>query len=121
MTSSDTVQPTLDRLQRNALVCGVIGVVLVVVLGLRDTQQLFRSYLFAFVYWISIPLGCTAILMLHHLTGGWWGLPIRRILEAGSRTIRLMAILFIPVLFGMSKLYLWANAAIVQSGPDSSG
>jgi hypothetical protein len=117
MTSSDTVQPTLDRLQRNALVCGVIGVVLVVVLGLRDTQQLFRSYLFAFVYWISIPLGCTAILMLHHLTGGWWGLPIRRILEAGSRTIRLMAILFIPVLFGMSKLYLWANAAIVQSDP----
>jgi hypothetical protein len=117
MTSSDTVQPTLDRLQRNALVCGVIGVVLVVVLGMRDTQQLFRSYLFAFVYWISIPLGCTAILMLHHLTGGWWGLPIRRILEAGSRTIRLMAILFIPVLFGMSKLYLWANAAIVQSDP----
>ncbi len=117
MTSSDTVQPTLDRLQRNALVCGVIGVVLVVVLGLRDTQQLFRSYLFAFIYWISIPLGCTAILMLHHLTGGWWGLPIRRILEAGSRTIRLMAILFIPVLFGMSKLYLWANAAIVQSDP----
>jgi hypothetical protein len=117
MTSSDTVQPTLDRLQRNALVCGVIGVVLVVVLGLRDTQQLFRSYLFAFVYWISIPLGCTAILMLHHLTGGWWGLPIRRILEAGSRTIRLMAVLFIPILFGMSKLYLWANTAIVQSDP----
>jgi hypothetical protein len=117
MTSSETVQPTLDRLQRNALVCGVIGVVLVVVLGLRDTQQLFRSYLFAFIYWISIPLGCTAILMLHHLTGGWWGLPIRRILEAGSRTIRLMAVLFIPVLFGMSKLYLWANAAIVQSDP----
>ena len=25
--------------------------------------------------------------MLHHLTGGRWGLPIRRILEAGSRTI----------------------------------
>jgi hypothetical protein len=55
--------------------------------------------------------------MLHHLTGGWWGLPIRRILEAGSRTIRLMAILFIPVLFGMAKLYLWANAAIVQADP----
>jgi hypothetical protein len=117
MTSSDTVQPTLDRLQRNALACGVIGVVLVIVLGLRDTQQMFRSYLFAFIYWISIPLGCTAILMLHHLTGGWWGLPIRRILEAGSRTIRLMAVLFVPVLFGMSKLYLWANASIVQSDP----
>ena len=117
MTSSDAARPTLDRLQRNALVCGVIGVVLVVVLGMHDTQQLLRSYLFAFVYWISIPLGCTAILMLHHLTGGRWGLPIRRILEAGSRTIRLMAILFVPVLLGMSKLYLWANAAIVGADP----
>ena len=117
MIPSDTVRPTLDRLQRNALICGVIGVILVVMLGMRDTQQLFRSYLFAFVYWISIPLGCTAILMLHHLTGGWWGLPIRRILEAGSRTIRLMAVLFIPVLFGMSKLYLWADASVVQSDP----
>ena len=58
--------------------------------------------------------------MLHHLTGGWWGLPIRRILEAGSRTIRLMAVLFIPMLFGMSKLYLWANAGVVQGGSDPS-
>ena len=53
--------------------------------------------------------------MLHHLTGGWWGLPIRRILEAGSRTIRLMAVLFIPVLLGISKLYIWANADQVQA------
>jgi hypothetical protein len=117
MSVSDTVRPTLDRLQRNALVCGVIGIVAAAVLGLRDTQQFFRSYLFAFIYWNSIPLGCMGVLMLHHLTGGRWGLPIRRILEAGTRTIRLMAILFIPVLFGMSKLYLWANAAVVQADP----
>jgi hypothetical protein len=117
MSSSDTLQPRLDRLQRNALVCGVIGMIVVAVLGMRDTTQFFRSYLFAFIYWNSIPLGCMGVLMLHHLTGGRWGLPIRRILEAGTRTIRLMAVLFIPLLFGMSKLYLWANAAIVQSDP----
>ncbi len=55
MTSSDAVRPTLDRLQRNALVCGIIGVVLVLLIGMRDTQQFFRSYLFAFVYWICDP------------------------------------------------------------------
>jgi hypothetical protein len=115
MTSSDLVRPQLDRLQRNALICGVIGAIAVVVLGLRDTQQFFRSYLFAFEYWLTIPLGCVAILMLHNLTGGWWGLPIRRILEAGSRTVRLMAVLFIPILFGISKLYIWANVDEVQA------
>ena len=56
--------------------------------------------------------------MLHHLTGGWWGLPIRRILEAGSRTIRLMAVLFIPILFGMSKLYIVGECrTMVQADP----
>lgn len=115
MSPSDNLRPRLDALQRNALICGVVGVVVVVVLGLRDTQQLFRSYLFGFIFWMSIPMGCLAVLMLHHLTGGRWGLPIRRILEAGSRTIGLMFILFLPILFGMSKLYIWTNDAIVQS------
>jgi hypothetical protein len=114
MSPTDNLRPKLDALQRNALICGVVGAILVVVLGLRDTQQFFRSYLFAFIYWNAIPLGCLGVLMLHHLTGGRWGLPIRRILEAGTRTLGLMAILFIPILFGMSKLYLWANASVVQ-------
>ncbi|HKB06703.1 MAG TPA: hypothetical protein VKF61_00335, partial [Candidatus Polarisedimenticolia bacterium] len=33
-----------------------------------DPAQFFRSYLVAFVYWLSIPLGCSAIAMLHHMT-----------------------------------------------------
>jgi hypothetical protein len=115
MNSSDTARPLLDRLQRNGLICGVIGIIVIAILALRDTQQFFRSYLFAFEFWLSIPLGSVAILMLHHLTGGWWGLPIRRILEAGSRTIRVMAVLFVPVLAGLSKLYIWANADQVQA------
>ena len=31
-------------------------------LGFRDPVQFFRSYLFAFVFWIGLPLGCSAIL-----------------------------------------------------------
>lgn len=71
-------------------------------------SALFHAYLVAYVYWLMIPLGCTAILMMHHLTGGWWGYPIRRLLEAGSRTFGFMAILFIPILLGMKQLYPWA-------------
>jgi hypothetical protein len=113
--TTDNLRPRLDALQRNALICAVIGIVVIVILGLRDSQQFFRSYLFSFIFWICMPLGCMAVLMLHHLTGGRWGLPIRRIMEAGSRTIGLMAVLFLPILFGMKSLYLWANAAIVQN------
>lgn len=67
-----------------------------------------HAYLFAYVYWLMIPMGCMAVLMMHHLTGGWWGYPIRRLLEAGTRTFWAMAILFIPVALGMKELYPWA-------------
>jgi hypothetical protein len=72
-------------------------------------SALFHAYLVAYIYWLMIPLGCTAILMMHHLTGGWWGYPIRRLLEAGSRTFGFMAILFIPILLGMKQLYPWVS------------
>ena len=75
-------------------------------------QDILRAYLVGYVYWFVIPMGCLALLMLHSLTGGWWGYPIRRMLEAGSRTFGLMAVLFLPILAGMwmKVLYPWYPA-----------
>jgi hypothetical protein len=72
-------------------------------------SQVLHAYLLAYVYWLMIPLGCTAILMMHHLTGGWWGYPIRRLLEAGTRTFGVMALLFVPVVIWMKQIYPWVN------------
>ncbi|MGH9712441.1 MAG: hypothetical protein ACRD5M_03980 [Candidatus Acidiferrales bacterium] len=117
MNGTDAVRAQLDRVQRLALSSGAVGLVLCALLGLRDSTQLFRSYLFAYDFWLAIPVGCMAILMLHHLTGGWWGYPIRRLLEAGTRTFVWMAALFVPVLLGMSRLYAWARPADVALDP----
>ena len=62
----------------------------------------------AFLFWIGITLGCLALLMVQHLTGGKWALVIRRILEAGSRTLPLMAVAALPLLAGMKTLYSWS-------------
>jgi hypothetical protein len=86
---------------------GIVALAIAAFLTMRDPQPGLRSYLFAYVYWFVIPMGCMGLLMLHHLVGGWWGLPIRRLLEAGTRTLPLTAILFIPVLLGMNKIYSW--------------
>src|SRR4029077_14998078 len=77
--------------------------------GLRDGGEFFRSYLVAYLFWIGITLGCLALLMMQHLTGGNWALVIRRILEAGSRTLPLMAVAAVPLLAGMKTLYIWAG------------
>jgi hypothetical protein len=126
MSSSTTAQPRVDSAQRAALGCGAVGVIVAVILGALEArgseggpgwQTFFQAYIFAYVYCVVFPLGCLAILMVHHLTGGWWGYPIRRILEAGSRTIRFMALLFIPILLGMSRIYIWARPADVAADP----
>jgi hypothetical protein len=79
--------------------------------------QFYQSYLMAFIFWIGLSLGCLAVLMTHHLCGGRWGFPIRRLLEAGSQTIPLMLVLFVPILFGMRVLYVWARPEAVSLDP----
>ena len=72
--------------------------------------QFFRSYLFAFLFWAGVALGCLSLLMIHHLTGGIWGLVIRRLLEAGdAHAAPVVALLFLPVALGLSPIYSWAH------------
>jgi hypothetical protein len=115
MNSLEKFEPRIDRAQRSAMLVGALALLLCTLFGVRNpeaTQQAFQSYLFSYVFWFSIPLGCMAILMMHHLTGGWWGYPIRRLLEAGTRTCLVMAVLFIPILLGIKKLYPWTQWAV---------
>jgi hypothetical protein len=108
MTAQDTARPIIERVQGRAFIVGAIGILATVALGFRDWTQFFHSYLFAYVYWMTFAMGSLAFLQLHHMTGGKWGLPIRRILEAGTRTIPLMTVLSIPIFLGIKKLYPWA-------------
>lgn len=71
-----------------------------------DPEQFTRSYLLALTLWISFPLGCLALLMIQHLSGGDWGVLARRVFEAGTRTLPLFLVLFLPLLiWGMRPLY----------------
>ncbi len=80
--------------------------------------QFFRSYLVAWFYWWAIALGSLVLLLLHNLTGGAWGWAIRDILLAAASTLPLVALLFVPIpLFGLERLYEWADEALVMSDP----
>src|SRR3974390_556321 len=72
-------------------------------------DQLLRGYLIGFMLWLGLSLGCMALLMVQHLSGGLWGLSIRRILEAASKGIPLMLLLFVPIVLGRHYLYGWMN------------
>jgi hypothetical protein len=106
-----------DRPQKQSLAVGLIAAVLGVGGALIDPPAFFRAYLPAYIFWIGIPVGCLALLMLHHLVGGRWGFMIQRVLEAAIQTLPLMALLFIPLLFGLPDLYPWARTDVVAADP----
>jgi hypothetical protein len=99
----------LRALHAPFLWAGIAGLVACAAGFIFSPQQFFRSYLFAYLFWMSIGLGCLPNLMVYHLVGGAWGYSIRRLMESGTRTIVLLAILFIPVLAGMHEIYKWVN------------
>lgn len=108
------------RVQRTGARAG--AVILAVSIGLAivtgaGAEQFFRSYLVAFMFWLAVALGSLAILMLQHLTGGAWGLVIRRHLEAATRTMPMLTLAFVPILFGIRPLYIWARPEVVADDP----
>jgi hypothetical protein len=104
-----TAPATMDVLSKRALVVGVIfGIGSLIGLILSPAQFL-RSYLLGYMWALGLTLGALAILMLYHLTGGAWGYVLRRVLEAATRTLPLMIVLWIPILLGVHSLYVWSR------------
>ena len=103
----------VGRFAKAALAVGIIGLLAGAAGGFADPTQFFRSYLLAFVFWNGLAVGSLAVLCLQYLTGGAWGIAIRRELEAAARTLPLTAAAFVPILFGLHRLYEWTHADVV--------
>src|SRR6267154_1357417 len=104
-----TAPEVVRKISQRSLVIGAIFAVISVVLAFIRPDEFYRAYLLGFMCWLGVALGSMAILMIRHLTGGGWGTVIRRILGAAMRTLPLLAILFIPVILGIRRLYIWAQ------------
>ena len=104
----------LDGLRSRALIAGAIGLVGCAIGFIFDRDHLFRSWLIAYLLFLGIALGSMALLMIQHLSGGAWGV-FRRIFEASSRTLPLLALMFLPVVLGMGTLYSWTHAEHVAA------
>ncbi len=111
---------SLRKLQRRTRVLGPAGLAVCAAALLFDRDQFFRSYLIGFLLCLGWSLGSMAILMIHHLAGGSWGFVSRRVLEAATRTLPLLTILFLPIPLGLafqwSHIYPWADGAEAARG-----
>jgi len=106
-----------DRIGRRARQVAAVAGVLTAAGALLDRGTFYQAWLVSFLYWLALPLGSLALVMLHHLTGGSWGLAIRRLLEASMRTLPVFVLLFLPLAFGLRDLYPWSDPAAVAADP----
>src|SRR5215510_12257144 len=97
--------PDFSGYRNRALIVGIAGLVLLMASVFIDLKLFFQAYLIGFTFWAGIAIGSLALLMLQHMTGGGWGLVIRRVLEAATRTLPIMALLFLPVILGGHSIF----------------
>ena len=118
MTNNDYTPPAdLGRVQNISIGVGLVGIIAWIIGAVASgaaKNTFFRSYLVAYLFWTGIALGCLGFLMIQYLGGAGWGLLIRRQLEAGSHTLWLMLILFLPIaIVGLKSLFEWADPSAI--------
>ena len=86
-----------------------IGVAQLVIFGARHAERLYAAWLVAFLFFLTIALGCLYFVLIHTAMQGSWGILVRRVAENAAATLPLFAILFLPVAFGLHSLYHWSH------------
>lgn len=114
MKPSDELQQFVARVRGISLTVGAIGAALCAAGYFFQPERFFQAYLFGYLFWLGLTLGSMVVVMIHGLTGGGWGLAIRRVSEAAMGTLPLMALLFTPLLSGIYLLYEWSHHDVVE-------
>lgn len=99
--------PTFAR--RSALV-GALALAACVIAGIVDHAAFFQAWLVTWLFLLGITLASMMDVMIHELTGGRWARPVRRPLEAAMASVPLVALLAIPLAFGLGDLFPWTHA-----------
>ncbi|TVQ15071.1 MAG: hypothetical protein EA364_03075 [Balneolaceae bacterium] len=111
----DLIYPQNTGILRVLFGIGALGIFASFIGFFVDTKQFHFSYLTSFSYLASFSLASLFFVMLHHITRSSWGVTLRRIPETFSYQLFILAIMFIPILFGMEYLYKWTSPEILAT------
>jgi hypothetical protein len=113
--------PDLGRLERPLIAAGAVCGIVSLAGLMTNPAQFYQSYLMAYMWVLGPTLGCLALAMIHQLSGGAWGVLIRRPMGAASRVLPVLTVLFLPIVAGMPHLYVWTHADVVAADPVLAG
>ena len=98
-----------------ALVVGVLSLAASIAIAAAGggIARFLQSYLVNFAFLLSLCLGALFFVLIQHLTGATWSVVIRRLGEALAANLPLLALMALPVIFGMKHLYHWSDGQAV--------
>ncbi len=103
--------PTFLRWGPGSAVLGAAGLIGSLLFMISEESRAFmlNGYLFGFIFWVMISLGCLGLTLLYHSVKGNWTSGILRLLEAGGsgRMFIVFLILLFPIFFGLPYVYEW--------------
>jgi hypothetical protein len=103
-----------NRLPIAGAAAAVLGVLGCAVLGAGNPRQFFFSWLVAFLFFLSLALGGLFFVLIQYASQGSWGIVVRRLGETIFATLPVMAVLFVPLLFGLHDLFEWSHHDVVE-------
>lgn len=105
----DAIEARFDKIGPVAGLIALFGAVGMAVGYFANPQMAMGSYMFSFIFWMTITLGFLGLTLLHHMIRPSWSVPLLRIFESGGGWPMLVtfAVLFLPIVMGMKILYPW--------------
>lgn len=112
--AAPTSGPVLGKFGPAGLLVGVIGMIAYwgAFFAMPDKQEIIaKSYMYGWMVWMTMTLGCLGLTLLHHTVRGSWGLAILRFIEAGGSvgSFVVMYIAYLPIMLFPGKVYPWVN------------
>ena len=109
LPASLAAPPVLLAWRTRALIVAAVFALLTLLFAFtpEGRNHILRAYLMGYMTCFNFAGGALAMLMLQYVTGGKWGLLLRRPLEAMTRTLPLVAVMFIPIVVFGKYLYQW--------------
>jgi hypothetical protein len=101
--------PLLGGVKLMALFIGLISLGLCLLGWFIDPAHFHRSWLFAYLFWVNLTLGCLGMVMVSHMTGGEWGVIMRRFGETAFMNLPLMLLMSVPLYFGYKYIFPWGH------------
>jgi len=112
-----TAPPMVAEWRKRMMVIAIAAIVvsLIFIFFPLGRVHMLRAYLLGWMMSFTLAGGGLCMLMLQYVSGGKWGLLLRRPLEAMARTMPWVIVTFIPIAVFMKHLYLWANYTSVDA------